>query len=492
MPSFNWPRPPNLGGLSAAEAVSATQIYVNQVRIHMGGLQRNSTEYGVLIGFMLSALSDATKIFDLVCQDPATRPAIRDGINDFGLDMQSLVTYMDHISNRPESQRPVGEGSSYRSEHSDFPEAADSADFSIDKSLVVAGSDREERTIESNEDREAQKAQSDFCGMDPAKSVLERMSEEELRRQLSQDFHDQGIRCIPLSSCAISRDRQHVLFLTSTHDNAAILRDPSIRKPTLFGENAAGVATLSTQEGQDIITTSSLQNLVKTQRAEEKAEKSTRLVWLEIPDRDFAKAKLVAQHHNQTRSVIEWELLHQHIDVRIQKVKKSSACNHIRLWTVSPEEADVLVNQWKPEWFGKGAYVCLKREEEQQGSRHDALTSLEATRDHTDAGIPVDAPPPLPPSIENQKDSTEVFVKIPDRQFAEDQLVGLSSTRLQTVARIDLQRQGIRVRVASCQIIASGSFARLRTREPEEAEFLRLPGVWNPMAFGKGAYVVTD
>ncbi|CAL8579907.1 hypothetical protein XPA_005637 [Xanthoria parietina] len=94
--------------------------------------------------------------------------------------------------------------------------------------------------------------------------------------------------------------------------------------------------------------------------------------------------------------------------------------------------------------------------------------------------------------MENQKSSTEVFVKILDQQFAEDQLVGLSSTRLQTVARIDLQRQGIRVRVASCQIIASGSFVRLRTREPEEAEFLRLPGVWNPMAFGQGAYVVTD
>ena len=491
MPSFNWPRPPDLGGLSSGEAVSATQIYVNQVRIHMAGLQRNSTEYGVLIGFMLSALSDATKIFDLVCQDPAASPAIRDGINDFGVDMQSLVTYMDHISNRPESQRPVGEASSYRCEHCDILEAADSADFSIDKFLVVAGSDREERTTESNEDRKPQKARSDFCGIDPAKSVLERMSEEELRHQLSQDFHDQGIRCVPLSSCAISRDRQHVLFLTSTHDNAAILRDPSIRKPTLFGENAAGVATLPTQEGQDTITTSPLQNLVKTQRAEEKAEKSARLVWLEIPDRDFAKAKLVAQHHNQTRSVIEWELLHQHIDVRIQKVKKSSACNHIRLWTVSSEEADILVNQWKPEWFGKGAYVWVKRETEQQDSKHDAVTSLEATRDH-DPKIPADALPPQPPSMENPKSSTEVFVKILDRQFAEDQLVGLSSTRLQTVARIDLQRQGIRVCVASCQMVASGSFARLRTREPEEAEFLRLPGVWNPMAFGQGAYVVTD
>ncbi|KAL8759380.1 MAG: hypothetical protein Q9199_000815 [Rusavskia elegans] len=178
--------------------------------------------------------------------------------------------------------------------------------------------------------------------------------------------------------------------------------------------------------------------------------------------------------------------------VRIERLKKSGACNHICLWTVSTEEADILVNQWKPEWFGKGAFVCFKPEEEQRRSRHNGPYPLEDIRDDDDAEIPaglLDAPPPAPPSIENPKSRREVFVKILDQQYAEDRLIGSPLASLKALARKDLQDQGIHVRIASCQIVASGSFA---TREPEEAEFLRVPGTWIPTAFGQGAHVVTD
>ena len=66
MASFSWPRPPNLDGLSTNEAVSATKNYVNDVRVHMDNLRLDSSQYGALIGFMLSALTDATKIFEVV------------------------------------------------------------------------------------------------------------------------------------------------------------------------------------------------------------------------------------------------------------------------------------------------------------------------------------------------------------------------------------------------------------------------------------------
>lgn len=474
MAPFNWPRPPNLNELSTDEAVSATQKYVHHVQIHMGGLQLNSTEYGVLIGFMLSALSDATKIFDVVYQDSATSPDIRHGIDNFGLAMQSLATYMGHISSTPEPRHPAYEGPGYQ-----FEDIAHSEHGDVPKATFY----QEQTAIESNEDREARTVQIDLCNTDPAKSALERMSAEQLKRQLFQDFHDQGIS-VPLLSCSISRDCQYVLIVTSGESNAAILRDPSIWKPTLLGEHAVVVATRPVQDAVDTVTTSSLQHLIRTRRAEGKAEKNARLVWLEIPDRDFAKAKLVAEPVNQTRSIIEWELQHKHIEVRIERLKKSGACNHIRLWTVSTEEADILVNQWKPEWFGNGAFVFYKPEEEQRRSRHSAPYPLEDIRDDDDdAEIPaglLDAPPPAPPSIENPKSRREVFVKILDQQYAEDRLIGSPLASLKALARKDLQDQGIHVRIASCQIVASGSFARLRTREPEEAEYLKTPGAWIP------------
>ncbi|KAL8759379.1 MAG: hypothetical protein Q9199_000814 [Rusavskia elegans] len=256
MAPFNWSRPPNLDGFSTDEAVSATQKYVDHVQIHVGGLQLNSTEYGVLIGFMLSALSEATKIFDVVYQDSATSPDIRYGIDNFGLAMQSLATYMGHISSTPESHCP-------HIEHSEILKAAHSADPFTGNSPVVATGYQEKTTIESNEDREARTVQIHLCGTDPAKSALKRMSAEQLRRQLFQDFHDQGIS-VPLLSCSISWDCQYVLVLTSSNSNAAILRDPSIWKPTLLGGNAVVVATRPVQDAVDTATTSSLQHLIRT------------------------------------------------------------------------------------------------------------------------------------------------------------------------------------------------------------------------------------
>ncbi|KAL8658097.1 MAG: hypothetical protein Q9226_001275 [Calogaya cf. arnoldii] len=493
MASFSWPRPPKVDGLSTDEAASALQKYVSDVQIHMGGLQLNSTEYGVIIGFMLSALSDATRIFDVVHRDSATSPDMRLEIEKFGLAMQSLTGYMEAATATSGIQLPISEGTSIhfddigKAENSDDSEAADSYDSPTRASPAISRYQHEQERIEPEEERMARMVRINV-GTGSVNPAFLSMNNEQLRLLLLQDLQDHGVR-IPLLSCSTSQDQQNIFVFTGTKYNAAILRNPRLWKPTLFGERASVVPTQAAEEDTRMTIPSLLQNASKTRKAEEKASKKARLVWIEIPDREYAVAHLLSLNHHQLRSRMESDLQAQNIEAQIASCRKSRAFKHIRIWTVTPKQADILSKQWMPTRFGEGAYVRWSRKQDYVGLRMIAKM-MPNSEVATESTADMDVPSAIQPAVSRAR--REVFVKILDKEYAEDELVGAPLAKLKALARNDIENQGIPVRIASCQIIDSGSFARLRTKQPEEAQYLKAPGTWKPIAFGKGAYVVTD
>ena len=88
----------------------------------------------------------------------------------------------------------------------------------------------------------------------------------------------------------------------------------------------------------------------------------------------------------------------------------------------------------------------------------------------------------------------KVNIKIPEQDFVNRTLLDMKPNKVKALVRDDLKSQGITVRLERCELIPSqfGSFVRIRTKSPEEAAFLKTPSTWAPMAFGHGAYMVTD
>ncbi|KAI4260120.1 MAG: hypothetical protein L6R42_004211 [Xanthoria sp. 1 TBL-2021] len=495
MAPFNWPRPPNLDGLSTDEAVSATQRYVNHVQTHMGGLQLNSTEYGVLIGFMFSALGDATKIFDVVYQESATSPDVRHDISRFRLAMESLTRYMENPSIILRPHGPASEAASCQLEgitqieDSDVSEAADPADSST-KAIPAVTEHRHEKTpIKWDEE---QTVQINICSTDPDIPALEDMSGDQLRYRLVEDFQDQGIR-LPLLSCWTSPGSHHVFLLTSSKYYAAILRDENFWKPTLFGANSRVVDPRSGQDTPGMSIVSSLLDQPKMRKAETRARGNARLFWIDITDRRFAKQELLPMDNSQLEALIEQDLQAQQIMLPFRKCKKSGACNHIRVWTYSAKDVRTFVNQWKPTLFGTGAFLRWQKKRDVAGP---AVTISQRQVHDEDAKLSSGlSEAPFLTSREARKVRQvlrEVFIEIPDQLYAKTNLFGLKTAKLKALIRHDLESQDMDVRIAGCKLFRAGAARlRLRTKTPEEAECLKTPGTWVPMAFGQGAYVVT-
>ncbi|KAL8992794.1 MAG: hypothetical protein Q9169_006832 [Polycauliona sp. 2 TL-2023] len=488
MAPLNWPRPPLLHGLSVSDATSASQDYVNEVEVHMTGLGLNLTECGVLIGFMLSTLGDATRIFELVYAKPNVDADMRNEIDKFGSAMQALSKYMEAAAVSSGVQVPASEGTSIAFDdianirESDGSEAEDPQHRSIGLPAALTGDSHDRQVIESEEERAARIVQIDI-GTEPVMSVLQGMTEEHLRLVLLQDLQDHGIR-IPILFCSTSNEYRNITIFTNSQHNAAILRNPRLWRPTLFGKNAFVIPTRSPEEGTEMTVPLLLSDISKTRKAEEKASKRSRLIWIEIPDQRFATAQLLDLDDKQLRSRIQQDLQAQDIEVQIASCKKSRACRHIRLWTGNAKQADLLSKQWTPTNFGERAYVRWASKKDVASMK--AFPNLRFEREST-AGLDT----ALTASKEGSRVRREVFVRVPDQDYAE-RLLGSSLPQLKALARDDMESQGIPVRIASCQIIDSGSFARLRTKEPEEAQYLKTPGRWTPKAFGPNAYVVRD
>ncbi|KAL8768300.1 MAG: hypothetical protein Q9209_005439 [Squamulea sp. 1 TL-2023] len=489
MAPLDWPRPPNIDGLSIDDAVSATQAYARQVQGHMDSLHFNTTEYGVLIGFTLSALSNATKILDVVYQKPDTGLDIRNNIEEFGSAMQSLTSYMENVSAMSDSISSAPEGIESQTESMAHKKANDSfeLDESSDTTYEAPAAEQEGRTVYI-----------EICNEDPTKPELMAMSAEQLRSRLVQDLQGQGIR-VPLLSAEKSSNGGSIRIFTSSKYNAAILRNPGFWKPSLFGENAHVLELLPGENRAGEIDASSSNDLAKMRKAEKKARKNARLVWIMITDRILAKEVLIGMDNSQLKSMVEQDIQAQNIKLRIERCKKSHACNHIRVWTASTKDVSTLSDKWIPTLFGKGAYVRWQK------TRNTAIlaapvTQEEAHREDVESSTGLSEVPDLT-SRETRRAARkarqicrEIFIEMPDRQHAKFQLVGMKSRQLKALAREDLKVQGIAVQIAGCKIVESGTHARIRirTKSPEEAEYLKQPGRWTPRYFGEGAHVVTQ
>lgn len=151
MASFNWPRPPNVNGLSTDEAMNVTQNYITDVQNQMGQLRLDTIEYGVIIGIMHSAMNDATKIFDLVCHEPGTSSDVRRDISRFKSAMQSLTDYMENARIAPDSTIQMQESTCHESEndrHAIASDISEEADLSISSMDVPSNNEKPpERSI---------------------------------------------------------------------------------------------------------------------------------------------------------------------------------------------------------------------------------------------------------------------------------------------------------------------------------------------------------
>ncbi|KAL9032547.1 MAG: hypothetical protein Q9180_006439 [Flavoplaca navasiana] len=86
----------------------------------------------------------------------------------------------------------------------------------------------------------------------------------------------------------------------------------------------------------------------------------------------------------------------------------------------------------------------------------------------------------------------EVFVELPDGDHAETKLFIQKTAKIKALVRNDLENQNINVGIAQVKPLRSGKpRLRLRTKTPEQAQYLKMPGAWTPNLLGPGAYVVT-
>ncbi|KAL8888831.1 MAG: hypothetical protein Q9215_003783 [Flavoplaca cf. flavocitrina] len=551
----SWPRPPIVSGLSTDDAVNALQSYVRDVQNHMGRLRLDSTEYGVVIGFMLSALDNATNVFDRMCQEPGTNPDIRHDISIFQSTMQSLTAYMENAAIAPESTSKVPESICHQSEHdthltaSDINEEADLSSSSTNAPLPATKSRQKNPSTESPESRSVKIKISKQA---LAASGLMGISKDQMRVRLLQDLQDQGIR-LPLF--VDQMNTEHVSLSTSSTYNAAILSNPNFWKPKLFGQHAYVEPPTSAEYGAVSESTKSLKERSKMHKAEEKARQNARLCWIEVPDRQLAANELADMSNHEIMSLIRQDLGAQKIAIEILRCKKSRAGRHIRLWTAHQLQVKTLVGQWKPTVFGTGAYVRWQKKGDHavplsQGQLGDATVGLTAQEqsDDDDAGSfiscsegtvsrereaydvmlqkqpdqdtavsAISISQPQQPHRDVDDDDTgsstsphgvsglakreartirqalrEVFVELPDGDYAKTKLFVQKTAKIKALVRNDLKNQNISVGIAQVKPFRSGKpRLRLRTKTPEQAQYLKTPGAWTPSLMGPGAYVVT-
>ncbi|KAI4276070.1 MAG: hypothetical protein LQ337_002738 [Flavoplaca oasis] len=545
----DWPRPPTVSGLPTDNAVNALQSYVSDVQNHMGRLRLDSTEYGVVIGFMLSALDNATKVFDRMCQEPGTSPDIQHDISMFQAAMQSLTAYMENAAIARASTSQLPENSCHQPEDDTHLIASDiheEADLSSSSTNAPHPTTKSRQKNPSTESLQSKSVKVNVSKQGLAAPGLIGISKDQMRVRLLQDLQDQGIR-LPLF--VDQMNTEYVSLSTSSTYNAAILRNPTFWNPRLFGHHAYVERPSS---GEEVAVDKATK---KMRKAEKKARTSAQLCWVEIPDRGFATTVLVDLDKNQIMSLIKQDLEAQQIAVQIRRCKRSRAGKHIRIWTSHHSYVKGLVERWKPAVFGSGAYVRWQKKQDLTGlavlSTHgqldDATAGLTAhvqpvgndagnstshsggtiirereTQDVTsekqangDTASPA-ASMSQPQTHDDDDDDTgsstsalevsaptkpetrrmrqvlrEVFVELPDHDYAKNKLLIQKTNKIKALVRDDLKNQDIPVRIAQVKPFRSGEpRLRLRTKTPEQAQYLNTPGAWIPAVLGPGAYVV--
>ncbi|KAL8866162.1 MAG: hypothetical protein Q9198_009011 [Flavoplaca austrocitrina] len=315
----------------------------------------DSTEYGVVIGFMLSALDNASKVFDRICREPGTSPDIRHDISMFQAAMQSLTAYMENAVVAPRSTSPVPESACHQSEDDTnlLPsDISDEADLSASSMNIPPSKTKSRQKNPSSESLESRTLRIKISKQGFAASGLMGIGKDQMRVRILQDLQDQGIR-LPLFVDQVNTE--YVSLSTSSTYNAAILRNPDFWKPRIFGQQAYVEPPTPAEDGAVGESTKSLRELSKMHKAEEKARKNARLCWIEVPDRIFAANELADTTNHQIMSLIRQELGAHKIAIEILRCKKSRAGRHIRLWTAHQLQVKTLVGQWKPTVFGRGA-----------------------------------------------------------------------------------------------------------------------------------------
>ncbi|KAL8886697.1 MAG: hypothetical protein Q9192_006442 [Flavoplaca navasiana] len=515
----------------------------------------DSTEYGVVIGFMLSALDDASRIFDLVSEEPGPSSDVRHDISKLKSAMQALTNYMENAKITSDSTSQASESICHQPEGdthliaSDVHEEADLSSSSTNPPSHTTKSRRKNPPTESPESRLV-KIKVFKQGL--AASGLMGISKDQMRVRLLQDLQDQGIR-LPLFVDQMNTG--YVSLSTSSTYNAAILRNPDFWKPRIFGQQAYVELPIS---GEDVAigeSTKSLRDLSKMHKAEEKARNNARLCWIEVPDRKFAANELADMSNHEIMSLIRQDLGAQKIPIEIPRCKESRAGRHIRLWTAHQLQVKTLVDQWKPTAFGTGAYVRWQKKGDHavplsQGQLGDATVGLTAQEqsddddagsfisysegtvsrereaydvmlqkqsDHDTAVSATSISQPQQPHCDVDDDDTgsstsplgvsgmakreartirqalrEVFVELPDSDYAKNKLFIQKTNKIKALVRNDLENQNINVGIAQVKPFRTGKpRLRLRTKTPEQAQYLKTPGAWTPNLLGPGAYVVT-
>ena len=522
----------------------------------MGQLRLDAIEYGVIIGIMLSAMDDATKIFDLVFQEPGTSSDARNDISRFKLVMQSLTNYMENAKIAPDSTGQVTEVACHQPKdntHMKVNEISEESEYSGSSPDALPPITKSRQNDPSLESLQSRTVKIKISKHDLAASGLMGIDKDQMRVRLLQDLQDQGIR-IPLF--VDQMNAEYVSLSTSSTYNAAILRNPSFWKPRLFGHHAHVKPLSSGEDAAVDKSTKSPRELSKMHKAEEKARKNARLCWIEVPNRKFAADELVSMSNDQILSLIQQDLGAQKIAVQILRCKKSRAGRHVRLWTAHPFQVENLVGFWKPTVFGTGAYVRWQKKGDHallssQGQLGDATGGFatQEQSDDNDAGtftsysegvgsrerevreMTLQEQPnqdtalptasmsqPRQPEHDVCDDDTassisprgvsdltkreartirqarrEVFVELPDHDYAKTKLFIHKTAKIKALVRDDLEVQKTHVGIAQVKPFRSGKpRLRLRTKTPEQAQYLRTPGAWIPILLGPGAYVVTD
>ncbi|KAL8727091.1 MAG: hypothetical protein Q9166_006278 [cf. Caloplaca sp. 2 TL-2023] len=358
-----WPQPLAIDGLSTRNALNLAKDYINTIQDHLNSLNIEDAEHGVPSEVILPFLKSTVELFSVIYEQPSTTPNLREDIDNFGMIMQALADYMRSPAVVSDSDVIGSRTLAIRSRDMDQNKATDtvgaidSPGSSDTASSVMNDRPQKNRRRESKAERKIRKVRIAICDQEFAKSELVGIERDQLKFRLVQDLRDQGVS-IPIISCKTSRACRYASLLTSSMENAAILRDATIWKPRIFGEGAY-VVVPRRKDAAGVTTAPPFMDQVKLHRAEQYAERNTRIVKVTIPDREYAKAKLIDMESGQLRSRIELDLQTQDIEVTLDRCKKSGVCNHIRVWTVSTQEANILLSQWKPVLFGKGACVGL-------------------------------------------------------------------------------------------------------------------------------------
>ncbi|KAL8834092.1 MAG: hypothetical protein Q9170_003928 [Blastenia crenularia] len=482
MAPLQWPRPPDLSRIPPVAASNAAKSYVRKVQRHMEKLPHSTTRYGVFIGLMLSVLEDAAVVFNGIHDASNTSAAVRHEIERFNEAIQSLGDYMqgDSVESHDEASEATQvqfnhafTGASYISEDVDSSSSAIST-----PPAVIERSQGIKLAKESEAEHEGRLVEIKILDEDTAVHELMDTGMEELKTRLLQDFQDQGIR-LPLLSCRNTPDQKLVHIFTSSKFNAAILGDPSFWRPTLFGKSAA-----VTKPHLDQRTRIWFLDGPKMRKTKEKARKSAKVVWLVVPDREFAKAHLMS---GDLRSRVEQDLGAQSIHVQIESCKKSSAGSHIRIWAAESKDVFTLSNHWKPQMFGKDAYVTWERKNISMPSTSTAFEDAESSASLSD--VPAATSQHRIEPHTTRRIRRQVFVEVPDQQFATTKLVGMKPKQLKSLVQQGLSSQSIAARVSSCHVLSSGTMIRIHTSTLEEAAYLKEQSGWVPMLFGEGAQV---